>query len=241
MEPNIESIDLDEPFRFACSETVPCFNECCRDLNQFLTPYDILRLKNHFAMPSDDFLKRYCSRHTGPESGLPIVTLRPKTAPHRTCPYVTPEGCSVYANRPSSCRTYPLVRAISRSRETGIISERFMVLKETHCLGFNQNKTQTVREWIEHQDLADYCEHNDLLMDLISLKNQMQPKPLDLKSAHIFHLALYDLDSFRLQIFDNDLLDELELEQDKIAKIKTDDVALLKFGIAWVKRELFGQ
>jgi hypothetical protein len=116
-----------------------------------------------------------------------------------------------------------------------------MVLKETHCLGFNQNKTQTVREWIEHQDLADYCEHNDLLMDLISLKNQMQPKPLDLKSAHIFHLALYDLDSFRLQIFDNDLLDELELEQDKIAKIKTDDVALLKFGIAWVKRELFGQ
>jgi hypothetical protein len=98
-----------------------------------------------------------------------------------------------------------------------------------------------VREWIEHQGLPEYNEHNDLLMDLISLKNQMQPEPLDLKSAHIFHLALYDLDSFRLQIFDNDLLDELDLEQDKIETIKTDDVALLRFGIEWVKRELFGQ
>ncbi len=240
MDPNLTNIDLDEPFRFACSETVPCFNECCRNLNQFLTPYDILRLKHHFAMPSFDFLKKYCSRHTGPESGLPIVTLRPKTAAQLTCPYVTPAGCSVYANRPSSCRTYPLVRALSRSRETGIISERFMVLKENHCLGFNQNKTQTVREWTEHQGLPEYNAHNDLLMDLISLKNQMQTEPLDLKSAHFFHLALYDLDSFRLQIFDNDLLDELQLEQDKIERIKTDDVALLRFGIAWVKRELFG-
>ncbi len=241
MDPNLTGIALDEPFRFACSKTVPCFNECCRDLNQFLTPYDILRLKHHFAMPSGDFLKKYCSRHTGPESGLPIVTLRSKTAPQLTCPYVTPAGCSVYADRPSSCRTYPLVRAISRSRETGIISERFMVLKENHCLGFNENNTQTVREWIEHQGLAEYNKHNDLLMDLISLKNQLRPEPLDVKSAHIFHLALYDLDSFRLQIFDNNLLDELELEQDKIETIKIDDVALLRFGIVWVKRELFGQ
>ena len=239
MEPNIESIELDEPFRFACTKTVPCFNECCRDLNQFLTPYDILRLKNHFAMPSGDFLKKYCSRHTGPESGLPIVTLRPKTAPQLTCPYVTSAGCSVYADRPSSCRSYPLVRAISRSRETGIISERFMVLKENHCLGFNENNTQTVREWIEQQGLAEYNEHNDLLMDLISLKNQMQPEPLDLKSAHIFHLALYDLDSFRLQIFDNNLINTHEMEPAIIEAIQTDDAALLKFGIEWVKRELF--
>ncbi len=241
MDPNLTDITLDEPFRFACSKTVPCFNECCRDLNQFLTPYDILRLKNHFALPSGDFLKKYCSRHTGPESGLPIVTLRPKTAPQLTCPYVTPAGCSVYADRPSSCRTYPLVRAISSSRQTGIISERFMVLKENHCLGFNANNTQTVREWIEHQGLSEYNEQNDLLMDLIRLKNQLRPDPLDLKSAHIFHLALYDLDSFRLQIFDNNLVNTHAIEPAMIEAIQTDDVALLKFGIKWVARELFGQ
>ena len=115
-----------------------------------------------------------------------------------------------------------------------------MVLKESHCLGFKQNKTQTVREWVEHQGLPEYNEHNDLLMDLISLKNRMQPEPLDLKSAHIFHLALYDLDSFRTQVFDNGLIVGHDLETDRIEAIKSDDVALLKFGIEWVQRKLFG-
>ncbi|MBW2409520.1 MAG: YkgJ family cysteine cluster protein [Deltaproteobacteria bacterium] len=240
VEPNLKDISPDEPFRFECSSTVPCFNECCRDLNQFLTPYDIVRLKNHSDMSSGDFLKNYCSRHTGPESGLPVVSLRPLSAPQLTCPFVTTAGCSVYENRPSSCRTYPLVRVISRSRETGIINERFMVLKESHCLGFNEDGTQTVRQWVEQQGLTDYYTYNDMLMGLISLKNQMRPGPLDVKSGQIFHMALNDLDSFRLQIFDNDLLEGHEMEPKRIAAIKTDDVALLEFGIEWVQRELFG-
>jgi Fe-S-cluster containining protein len=241
VEPNLIEISLDEPFRFECSSKVPCFNECCRDLNQFLTPYDILRLKNHFDMSSGDFLKHYCSRHTGPESGLPVVSLRPLSAPQLTCPFVTTAGCSVYENRPSSCRTYPLVRAISRSRETGIISERFMVLKESHCLGFNEDKTQTVRQWVAQQGLADYYTYNDMLMGLISLKNQMRPGPLDVKSGQKFHLALNDLDSFRLQIFDDNLLNTHEMEPAMIEALQTDDAALLEFGVEWVQRELFGQ
>ena len=115
-----------------------------------------------------------------------------------------------------------------------------MVLKESHCLGFKANETQTVREWIEHQGLSEYNEHNDVLMGLISLKNQLRPGPLDVKSAHIFHLALYDLDSFRLQIFDDNLIDTHAMEPAMLEAIKGDDVALLKFGIEWVKRELFG-
>ena len=187
MEPSLESIDLDEPFRFACSSTVPCFNECCRDLNQFLTPYDILRLKNHFKMSSHDFLKQYCSRHTGPESGLPAVTLRPLSAPQLTCPFVTRAGCRVYENRPSSCRIYPLARAISRSRETGRVQEHFALLKEPHCLGHRQNRTGTVQEWVSDQQLDIYLRFNDMLMEIIALKNQAGGEPLDLKSQILFH------------------------------------------------------
>jgi len=146
----------------------------------------------------------------------------------------------VYANRPSSCRTYPLVRAISRSRETGLSSERFMLLRESHCLGFNQDKTQTARQWVMQQGLAEYYAYNDMLMEIISLKNQVRPDPLDIKSGHIFHLALYDLDSFRLQIFDNNLIEDREMEPAMIEAIKTDDAALLEFGMEWVQRELFG-
>jgi hypothetical protein len=76
-------------------------------------------------------------------------------------------------------------------------------------------------------------------MEIISLKNRVRPGPLNIKSAYIFHLALYDLDSFRLQIFENNLLDEIEMEPAMIEAIKTDDVELLKFGIEWVKQEMF--
>ncbi len=241
MDHHLTPISLDEPFRFACAKTVPCFNACCRDLNQFLTPYDILRLKHHLGMSSGDFLQRYCFQHTGPESGLPIVTLKPKAAPQLACPFVTARGCSVYVNRPSSCRTYPLVRAISKSRETGAINEHFMVLKETHCRGFNENKAQTVRQWLEQQGICVYNEFNDMLLDIISLKNQVRLAALDIKSRHLFHLALYDLDNFRCQLFENNLLDNAEMEPTMIEAIKTDDVTLLRFGIEWVKRGLFGR
>jgi Fe-S-cluster containining protein len=239
MDHNLTPISLDDPFRYECSETVPCFNECCRDLNQFLSPYDILRLKSHLGMSANDFLAQYCSQHTGPESGLPIITLKPKEAPQLTCPFVTPAGCRVYPDRPSSCRTYPLVRAISKSRETGKISEHFMVIKEPHCLGFHEKKEQTVRQWIEHQGITVYNEFNDMLMEIISLKNRLIPGPLDIKSRYIFHLALYDLDNFRSQIFVNDLLNDFDVDQKLLEDAKTSDVALLMLGLTWVKREVF--
>lgn len=241
MDNNLSLISLDDAFKFSCSKNVACFNACCRDLNQFLTPYDILRLKKHLGISSTDFLERYCAQHTGPESGLPMVTLKPKEVPQLTCPFVTSAGCSVYAHRPSSCRTYPLVRAISKSRETGEMTERFMLLKESHCLGFNEEKTQTVRRWIEDQGIAVYNAFNDLLMEIISLKNRLIPGPLDIKLRHLFSLALYDLDNFRTQIFDKDLLNNFEIDPTNLEAIKTEDVALLEFGLKWVKRELFNE
>jgi len=33
----------DDTFTFACHPGVSCFNQCCRDVNIFLTPYDIIR------------------------------------------------------------------------------------------------------------------------------------------------------------------------------------------------------
>jgi len=239
VSPNLKSISLDEPFRFVCSETVPCFNACCRDLNQFLTPYDIVRLKGHLGLTAQDFLNRYCSQHIGAESGLPIVTLKPKEAWQLTCPFVTPAGCKVYVARPSSCRIYPIVRVISKSRETGETGEQFMLLKESHCLGFYENKEQTVRQWIEQQGICVYNEFNDRLMEIISLKNRLMPGPLDIKSRYIFHLALYDLDNFRSQIFEKNLPADMKIDRTEMEKAQTDDADLLKIGIQWVKWELF--
>ena len=239
MKDHLIPIGLDETFRFECSPEVTCFNECCRDLNQTLYPYDILRLKKGLGLSSSEFLKRYTTRHIGPESGLPIVTLKTNDARRLTCPLVTEKGCSVYSDRPSSCRTYPLARAISRCRETGNISERFALLKERHCLGFKKRKGQTVRQWIKDQEIEVYNHINDQLMEVISAKNRLPPGPLDLKSRDLFYMALYDLDSFRTRIFENSLFDHFEADPQMLETARTDDTALLEIGMEWVKQVLF--
>ncbi|MEJ2657974.1 MAG: YkgJ family cysteine cluster protein [Desulfobacterales bacterium] len=236
-------LSQNDTFKFSCSREVPCFNECCRDLNQFLTPYDILRLKNRLGLSSSLFLERYTSQQTGPETGLPVITLKTEFAKELKCPFVTPSGCSVYEDRPSSCRTYPLMRIASRSRETGKIAERFVLLKEAHCLGFERGRTWTIPEWIENQEISFYKEMNDMLLEIISFKNRRLPGSLDIKSRRCLHMALYDIDAFRSNIFEKNILDHL-IEQGNpdtvtLDRLGNDDVALLKLGHQWIKKILF--
>lgn len=240
MEDYTFSLNIDDTFTFHCTPDVPCFNECCRDLNTFLTPYDVMRLKNALNLTSTDFLDQYTMTHTGPESGLPIVTLVPRQGNDLVCPFVTEEGCSVYPDRPSACRIYPLARAIKRSRETGEIVEYFMLVKEPHCKGHGNGKTQTVRSWIIDQELPVYNTLNDLMMEIISLKNRMLPGSLDQKSKNILYTTCYDLDKFKTEIDHGTVTEDLVLSSELLAKIKNDELTRLKFGHIWAKLKLFG-
>lgn len=190
-------------------------------------------------MTSGEFLQRYTNRHVGPESGLPVVTLKAVDAQRQICPFVVPKGCRVYPDRPASCRTYPLARAISCNRETGKVTEHFMLLEEPHCLGFKASKSQTARQWIDDQEISIYNHFNDQLLQIIRLKKQLRPGPLDQNSRQLFYVALYDLDRFRTQIFENKILDQIEADPQKPADAETDDTALLEIAMQWVKRSLF--
>ena len=241
MDEPLSPLTSTEKFRFDCHPEVPCFNQCCRDLNQFLTPYDILRLKNHFKVTSKEFLDRYTVSHVGPETGLPIITLKTEKATGFACPFVEESGCGVYENRPSSCRMYPLARMVSRSRDTGQTSELYYLIEEAHCQGAAGEKAWTAAQWVEDQGLAEYNRTNDQLMEIIQLKNSLKPGPLDPKSVRLFHLACYDLDDFRTHIFEKGLLDDVDLDDDTRERIKEDDLALLEVGLSWIKQVLFGK
>jgi hypothetical protein len=54
MKHNMTPLSLDDSFQFSCTKHVTCFNSCCRDLNQFLTPFDILQLKNYLEITSGE-------------------------------------------------------------------------------------------------------------------------------------------------------------------------------------------
>ncbi len=241
MENEMIPLSDSDRFAFCCSPEVPCFNECCRDLNQFLTPYDVLCLKNHLGLRSNVFLDRYTIQHLGPETGLPVVTLKQEPATGFECPFVTPKGCSVYDARPASCRTYPLARLASRSPETGRIQEQYLLLKEPHCLGFNGGNRPTAREWVKDQGLEPYNEMNDLLMEILGLKRRLHPGPLDMKERHLFRIGCYDLDTFREQVFEKGELQEMDPTPESLKAAREDDTALLRLSLDWVKRTLFGE
>ena len=44
---NLPGIQLKpgDSFAFRCHPDIACFNRCCRNLNLFLYPYDVIRLK----------------------------------------------------------------------------------------------------------------------------------------------------------------------------------------------------
>ena len=232
-------IQREMPFRFRCSPEASCFTDCCRNLNQFLTPYDILRLKNHLGLRSGEFLENHCRWHIGPETGLPIVTLKEAEPVHRTCRFLSPQGCRVYAHRPSSCRIYPLIRTVGYNPSTRRSSEAFMLLQEPHCRGFDQPTEQTVDKWMTDQGLDAYNRSNDELMAFISRKRRSLPGPLTDENRRRVFTALYDLDALRDHMQKNGRLEGLDIDPAEMNAAMEDDLALLRLGIRWLNVALF--
>ena len=121
------------------------------------------------------------------------------------------------------------------------MTAKFMLVKESHCHGFKEGKTRTLRQWIDEQGLAVYNENNDQLMQIISLKNRLIPGPLDITSSHLFNTALYDLDNFRSQIQNKGLLDSFDVNSNIMDTALENDVALLDLAMKWIKFVLFDQ
>ena len=238
MENRLIPLDPNAPFRFSCSPEAVCFNECCRDLNQALTPYDVLRLKHKLGISSQYFLQQYTRRHAGPGSGLPVVTLIPGDPQQLTCPFVSPEGCRVYPDRPASCRMYPVVRILRRSRDSAEVLEEYRLLREPHCRGFDAARRQTVHEWTFNQGLREYNAENDRLLEVIRLKAHFSSKSLPPSLSEHVYTALYDLDRFRQRLCDESLAHISELDPDGREAALKDDSALLRLGLEWVKQLL---
>jgi Fe-S-cluster containining protein len=238
-DPILIALDSSEPFRFSCSPEIACFNRCCRDLNQLLTPFDILPLKTHLGLSAAEFLARYTTTHTGPATGLPVVTLRPAPTADRPCPFSGDEGCRVYAARPSSCRIYPVVRLLHRCRATGTRREAFALLRDPQCKGFDTGPRWTAPEWTTAQNLDIYNEFNDLLIDLVVCGHRRRNKP-DAQQQKAIRLALYDVEGYRRHLETHGIPKPLADHPDASREVPQADRDLLRLGIRWVEHVLKG-
>jgi Fe-S-cluster containining protein len=115
-----ERLNEKSEFRFACHPGVPCFNDCCGDVNIFLTPYDIIRLKNNLGIPSGEFLSEYTVSPFDKNLKYPVILLKMNDDEKKSCPFVGENGCGVYEDRPWACRMYPLGLASPKSRRDSV-------------------------------------------------------------------------------------------------------------------------
>jgi Fe-S-cluster containining protein len=232
----------DDTFRFACHPGVPCFTRCCADVNIFLSPYDVLRLKRKLGLSSREFLETYTLLPVQKDMTTPVVMLRMTDAEGKPCPFLGAGGCTVYADRPWPCRMYPLGLAAQKDAPNGEPGERFcFLLREAECRGFDEPRQWTVRQWYEDQHIDAYDVWGDAFKELTLHPFFASGGVLSPDKLHMFFTACYDVDTFREFVFGSTLLQRFEVDEDFVAEMRYDDEALLRFAFLWVRFSLFGE
>jgi Fe-S-cluster containining protein len=228
-------------FQFRCHKDVPCFTKCCAQLNLMLTPYDILRMKNRQGLSSMDFLEEYTEPKQSERSRFPTVYLRMREDEHRTCPFVGPPGCSIYEDRPSACRIYPVGRAASKRDGEKKAKEKYFLVHEDHCLGFKEDQSWHIDEWLSNEGVDAYIAMNDPWMEIVTSRKSLGPQKEVPRKLQMFSMASYNLDAFRKFLFKSRFLDLFHVDLDRQEGLAQDDVALMLFAFDWLKFSLFGE
>lgn len=230
----------DGKFSFACHPGVSCFTACCANLNLALTPYDVLRLKNRLEISSAQFLDLYTTDEVKNNCGLPVLMFRMNSDAKRTCPFLKPKGCAVYEDRPGACRLYPVARAAKYV--CGKVKEQYFLVKEQHCLGFQENEEWTTKEWMADQGLELYNEMNNLWMEISQGEGGTQsPPPITDEKLKMYFMACYNLDMFKRFVFESGLLNLFQINKRTVSRIQTDETELLKFAFRWLQFSIFGK
>jgi len=236
------TLGLDETFQFSCHSGIACFNKCCQNIDIQLTPYDVLRLKTRLGLSSRDFLLRYTVPFEMDGHGVPGLKLRTKEETMQ-CEFLTAEGCGVYEDRPTACRYYALGLMSMRKKDSAIDEDSYFLVKEDHCLGHQQPKTQTIRDYRKDQGVDAYDDLNREWRQIVLKKRSCGPtigKPSD-RSLQLFFLASYDIDGFRDFISTASFNEVYEIAPEQMEALLQDEVALMRFGFQFLKQSLFGE
>ncbi|MBT8345309.1 MAG: YkgJ family cysteine cluster protein [Desulfofustis sp.] len=248
---NIEPLKLtmDSQLKFRCHPGVSCFTACCGNIKIVLTPYDILMLTRRLGIMPHEFLHTYTSPTYLEKTDMPGVMIKLREEDNK-CPFVTPEGCTVYTDRPTACRYYPVGMADFREggskdadgNEVNPDEEKFFFLvREDHCKGHEEDKLWTVGEWRADQGVDVRDEMNKKWLRLIMRRKSFGHQAnLSEQAKRMFFMASTDLHHFRRFIFESSFLKTYELDEEIIEKIKDDDVELMMFSFDYLANSLFG-
>lgn len=226
-----------DSFQFRCHSALTCFNRCCRNLNLFLYPYDVVRLRRCLGISSDQFLEQYVDVVLREENAFPEVLLRMADTQEKTCPFLTPEGCGVYPDRPDACRTFPVEQGVIYDARTRKDRPVHFFRPPDFCLGQKESKQWSIRTWTADQEASDY---HRMTARWAHLKRRFRQNPWGAEGpqgtrAKMAFMATYNIDSFRDFILESSFLKRYRITKKNLKKIRTSDTALLKLGFEWVE------
>ncbi|RJQ15114.1 MAG: YkgJ family cysteine cluster protein [Nitrospiraceae bacterium] len=231
-------LSLNAEFNFRCHKGIKCFTKCCSNIEILLTPYDVIRLKNRLGLSSGEFLSRYTTMKIDEKTTHPFAMLRMNEDEGKTCLFVTPEGCTVYSDRPANCRYYPIGQGtlkVEGKDGKPKDDEFYFFIREPHCYGYHEKKGWTVASWREDQGVDLYDTMNREWKALQLRKNLPGHPELDPKKQMQFYMASYDTDAFRKFIFESKFLDVFDIDKETVEKIRNDEIELMHFGVKYIK------
>lgn len=230
-------------FQFACHSGVGCFTFCCKNVDMILYPYDIIRLKQALGIDSEKFMRTHTVLGKGDNPYFPTVKLKLTEDSHKACPFLNIDGCSVYKDRPSACRTYPLERAVDRSRSGSDPGEYYFLTNHSYCLGHKEKSSLTVSSWIRNQKLIDYNTMNDLWaeVDTVFSQNPWKGEGAAGEKQQLAFMVCYNIDGFRRFTDEHQLVKQFKLDKDFKKRISKEDGEMLKFGFQWLQLILTGK
>ena len=239
----VEPIRLEsqDKLKFRCHRGVSCWNACCSKANVTLTPYDVIRLKKHLGTTTTEVLAYHTVPFELDSGGMPGIKLR--TNNEGMCLFMTQEGCSVYENRPTACRYYPSGLLSIRAIDRNVDERSFLLIREDHCKGHEEDQVQTVQEYREAQGVVEYDDYNREWYVIVLKKRSTGPaigKPSEM-SLQLFFMASYDIDRFRRFVTSDSFRKSYTLTDDFFNVIERDDIALMQFGFKLMLQVLYGE
>lgn len=228
-------LGIDDSFNFSCSSELACFNRCCSDINLFLTPYDIARIKRRLGIRSHEFLKLYTIPAFPREAGHPVILMKMMPDETRRCVFVGDEGCLIYDDRPWSCRSFPLFMS-----EDGP-SPVFEINRLDFCLGFKKGKNNSIRKWRDSQNVSFYEEINAEWKKVTHHERFTSQNLLEGNARDIFFLGSYNIDGFRDMVFRGEFLNYFDIDKRELKNIRSSETELMKFSFRWMRHVLFGE
>jgi hypothetical protein len=157
------------------------------------------------------------------------------------CPFVDQDkGCTVYEDRPWSCRMYPIGVATPQEIEENK-EEFFFLLKENFCKGFGEDNEWTIDQWMENQGVGPYNEMGELFRDISMHDHFVKGRHTEPVKLEMFYMVMYDLDKFRDFVFNSTFFKRFDISEAEKEKLRRDDVELQKFGMKWLRFAIFGE